>query len=128
MAFKKVLLDGQPIAAGAEKRLLPGLDVSDIDRLHFHISTGGTAIMGLQARILFGTPVGAVTLLADSTVWFEETASEREFIYTTPMDYNRTGFVISVPVVAPMLYDVILHNIGQAGLAKVYVAVLGQTM
>ena len=125
MAFKKVLLDGQPIAAGAEKRLLPGLAVEDIGRLHFHISAGTSAIAGLQVKILFGTPNGSVILLSDSTVWYEETVSEREFIYSTPTSYGHTGFVMSVPVVAPQLYDVILRNVGTAALAKVYVTVLG---
>jgi hypothetical protein len=129
MALTKVLLDGQPIAAGAEKRLLPGLQVQDIGRLHFHISAGGNAINGLQVRILFGTPVSGsgVILLADSTVWFEETSSEREFSFTTPTNYGHTGFVMSVPVVAPLLYDVILRNVGSSPLAKVFVTVLGQT-
>jgi len=40
MALQQVLLDGQPIAAGQERRLLPGLDVAAFDRLHLHLSGG----------------------------------------------------------------------------------------
>ena len=108
MAFQKVLLEGKPIAAGAEKRLLPALNVGRWDRLHFHISGGTRTIAGLSVKVLFGTPIDGKVLLTDSTVWFEESVSEREFSHTTPNNYNGTGFVMSVPVVAPLLYDVIL--------------------
>ena len=128
MAFKKLLLEGELIPKGEEKRLFPHLIVENYDRLHFHISAGNRAIKGLKARILFGTPYDndCGALLADSTVWFEETVSEREFSYTTPNDYNGTGFVMSVPVIAPLLYDVILKNVGDADLESVYVAVMAQ--
>jgi hypothetical protein len=126
MAFKKVLLQAQPLAAGAEKRLLPSLDVSDWDRLHFHISGGTRGVSELSVRILFGTPVDGKILLTDSTVWFEETVSEREFSFTTPSTYNGTGFVMSVPVVAPLLYDVILKNLGAHEKPELYVTLLAQ--
>ena len=71
MAFKKTLLENETINPGEEKRLLPGLDVSKWDRLHFHISGGVRSIRGLNARILFGTPVDDKILRADSTIWFE---------------------------------------------------------
>jgi hypothetical protein len=127
--LSKVLLKDFRLAAGQEKRLLPHLDVSRWDRLHFHFSNGNRAVDGLQARILFGTPMPGSpcgALLADSTVWFEETVTEREFIHTTPTNYNRTGFVMSVPVVAPELYDVILRNVGTADLESLYVTVMAQ--
>jgi hypothetical protein len=78
--------------------------------------------------VLFGTPVAGsgITLLADSTVWFEETLSEREFIWTAPATFDRTGFVVSVPVVAPTLYDVILTNTGATAMDQVYVTLLAQ--
>ena len=126
MAYQSVLLDGEPIAAGAERRLLPGLDVSRWDRLHFHISSGVRSISGLSVTVLFGTPVDGQVLLADSTVWYEDTVSEREFSHTTPSTYNGTGFVMSVPVVAPRLYDVILRNIGSEDLETVFVTLLAQ--
>jgi hypothetical protein len=125
MALQNVLLDGQPITAGQEVRLLPGLDVSTYDRLHLHISAGGSAVDELHVRVLFGTPLPTVTLLADSTVWFEDTATEREFSHQAPTT-GRTGFVMSVPVVAPMLYDVILTNNSGADKPTVYVALLAQ--
>jgi hypothetical protein len=126
MAFKKVLLKGEPIGAREVKRLLPGLDVSKWDRLHFHISAGTRAIGGIRARVLFGTPVNGVILLADSTVWFEDASNERDFSYATPTTYGGSGFVMSVPVVAPLLYDVILTNLSEGEIPKVYVTVMAQ--
>jgi hypothetical protein len=128
MAIQQVLLNGASLAAGAEKRLLPSLNVAATDRLHFHISGGVRAVPGLNVKILFGTPVNGKILLTDSTVWFEETVSEREFVFTTPNTFNRTGFVISVPVIAPLLYDVILRNVGAAAIPELYVTVLGQDL
>lgn len=126
MAFQSVLLDGEPLVTGEEKRLLPGLNVAEYDRLHFHISAGVRSAAALHVRILFGTPVPGKVLLADSTVWFEDTVAEREFSHTTAATYNGTGFVMSVPVVAPLLYDVILTNVGQSDKPEVYVTVLAQ--
>ncbi|HZA05000.1 MAG TPA: hypothetical protein VE617_10570 [Propionibacteriaceae bacterium] len=125
MALQQVLLDGQPMASGEERRLLPGLDVSAYDRLHFHVSAGVRAVDELHVRVLFGTPASGVTLLADSTVWIEDTASEREFSHQAPTT-GTTGFVLSVPVVAPQLFDVILTNRSAADKPTVYVAVFGQ--
>jgi len=131
MAFQKVLLVGECIGPGEEKRLFPGLDVSQWDRLHFHISGGVGSVAGISVRILFGTPiqhdqVHCKALLADSTVWYEDTVWEREFSYITPGTYNGTGFVMSVPVIAPQLYDVILKNIGDRVLETVFVTVMAQ--
>lgn len=114
-AFKKVLVQNLTIPVGGDKRLLPSLDVSKWDRLHFHIGAVSRTVPGLNVRILFGTPMSGGILLADSTVWFEETVSEREFSHQTPASYGGTGFVMSVPVVAPLLYDVILTNKGNFG-------------
>jgi hypothetical protein len=129
MAFTKMLVTNATIPAGAEKRLAPGLDVSKWDRLHFHIGADAVGVAGISVKILFGTPLPGShcgALLADSTVWFEETVSEREFVYTTPTSFTRTGFVISVPVVAPLLYDVILKNTGTKELKTIYVALMAQ--
>lgn len=128
MTFQKLLLKGEPIATGEEKRLFPSLDVSKWDRLHFHISCGSMAVNGLSVTVLFGTPEPSTpckALLADSTIWYEETVSEREFSHTVPNTYNGTGFVMSVPVIAPLLYDVILKNHGNKK-PSVYVAVMAQ--
>ena len=129
MALKKMLLKNATIAAGAEKRILPNLDVSAYDRLHIHVGADAVSVAGLSVRILFGTPLAGShcgALLADSTVWFEETVSEREFIHTVPETYGRTGFVVSVPVVAPLLYDVILRNTGTKTLKTISVALMAQ--
>lgn len=127
--LQKVLLKNFRLQAGQEKRLFPQLSVSRWDRLHFHIANGNMAVAGLEVRILFGTPMDDThcgALLADSTIWFEENVTERQFKYTTPVSYNHTGFVMSVPVVAPQLYDVILKNVGTKDLESVYVTVMGQ--
>ena len=129
MAFTKVLLADATIPAGKEERLRPGIDVSAWDRLHFHIAADARSVAGLQARILFGTPMRGThcgALLADSTIWYEETVSEREFSHTAPSGYSGTGFVMSVPVVAPLLYDVILENTGTQKLETIYVTVMAQ--
>jgi hypothetical protein len=97
--LQEVSLWSRPIAAGEERRLLPGLDVSKWDRLHFHISGGTRSAAGLKVGVLFGTPVNGKLLLTDSTVWFEETVSKREFSHTTPSTYDGTGFIMDVPVV-----------------------------
>lgn len=126
MALQKMLLEGESIAAGEQKRLLPCLDVSKWDRLHLHISGGGENIAGLSVHVIFGTPAGSKLLLADTTIWFEDTVSEREFSHTTPSTYSGTGLVMSVPVVAPSLYDVVLRNLSDAEQPEVYVAVFAQ--
>ena len=126
MPLQQVLLNGEAIAAGAEKRLFPGLDVSRYDRLHFHISGGTRSVSELSVRILFGTPVDGKVLLADSTIWFEDTLAEREFSYAPPSTYNGTGFVMSVPVIAPQLFDVILRNGSDTQKPEVFVTVMAQ--
>ena len=129
MAFKKVLVQKIAIPAGGQKRLLPNLDVSKWDRLHFHIGADAVSVAGLHVRILFGTPMTGThcgALLADSTIWYEETVSEREFSHLVPMNSGHTGFVMSVPVVAPLLYDVILRNTSNADLKTISVAVMAQ--
>lgn len=126
MAFKKDLLKAEALPAGSEKRILPNLKVERHDRLHFHISNGVKGLKDLNIRILFGTPVGSKILLADSTVWFEDTVSEREFSYQLPATYGGTGIVMSVPVIAPLLYDVILRNTGSTDLSDLHVSVMGQ--
>jgi len=126
----KVLLQDATIPAGGEHRILPNLDVRKYDRLHIHIGRDAKAVAGLSVKVLFSTPLPAGlhcgAILADSTVWFEETVSEREFVWTAPLNYNRTGFIVSVPVVAPMLYDVILRNTGTQPLDTIYVTVMAQ--
>lgn len=129
MAYKKVLLENETIAAGAEKRLLPHIDVSRWDRLHFHIAADARSVAGLSVRILFGTPIKGLhcgSLLADSTIWYEDTVWEREFLHNVPTTYGGTGFIMSVPVVAPELFDVILRNNGTSELTTIYVTVMAQ--
>lgn len=129
MAFTKVLLKNETIGPKAEKRLLPNLDVGKWDRLHFHIGADARSVAGLGVRVLFGTPMSGThcgALLADSTIWYEADAVEREFSHTAPASYNGTGFVMSVPVVAPLLYDVILTNTGDKALETIYVTVMAQ--
>ncbi|MEM7275790.1 MAG: hypothetical protein AAF547_22130 [Actinomycetota bacterium] len=126
MTLQAVIIDGETIAAGAEFRPLPNLDVSAHDRLHLHVSAGTSSVADISVRVLFGTPHGSKILLADSTVWFEDSRSEREFSYTTPATYNGTGFVMSVPVVAPMLYDVIINNRRGKDDVELYVTLLAQ--
>lgn len=125
----KVLLSNATIPAGGEQRILPNLDVKKYDRLHIHIGRDAKGVAGLSVRVLFSTPLPGLhcgAILADSTVWFEETVSEREFTWTAPLNYGSTGFVVSVPVVAPVLYDVILRNTGAQPLDTVNVTLMAQ--
>lgn len=126
----RVLLQNATIHAGEEHRILPNLEVKNYDRLHIHVGRDAMGVDGLSVRVLFSTPLpgglhcGAI--LADSTVWFEEDSTEHEFSWTAPLHYGRTGFIVSVPVVAPVLYDVILRNTGPNTLDKIYVTLMAQ--
>ena len=128
MPMRKVLKTGIHLNPGQELRLLPGLDVSRWDRIHLHVGSVARTIPGLRVQVLFGTFVKEVngTLLADSVVWFEDTVAHREFVHQLPSFYNGTGFVMSIPVVAPLLYDVILTNAGQVPLQDLAVTLLAQ--
>ncbi len=125
----KLLLTNITIPAHQEVRALPNLDVKKYDRLHIHVGRDAKSVAGLSVRVLFGTVLPGLhcgAILADSTVWFEETVSEREFVWTAPLTYNHTGFVVSVPVVAPVLYDVILTNTSSQPLDDIYVTLMAQ--
>ena len=127
--FTKVVLAKETIPAGAEQCLWPGLDVSKWDRLHFTIGADARAVPYLSVRILFAVPLpnthcGAI--LTSSTVWYENGKTDVAFEHTTPAGFGSTGFAMSVPVVAPLLYDVILRNVGTTDLQTVYVAVFDQ--
>lgn len=98
---------------------MPGLDVSKWDRLQLTIGTDARGVAGLDVRVLFSVPVPGTHcggILTGSTVRFEDSTTPRHFEYATPADFGGTGFTMSVPVVAPVLYDVILRNTGTAGL------------
>lgn len=126
----KVLVSNAKIAAGKELRLWPGLDVSKWDRLHLTIGADARGVANLDIRVLFSFPVAGTHcggILTSSTVWFENQApSRREFQYATPANFGETGFSMSVPVVAPVLYDVILRNTGTVDLQAVYVTLFAQ--
>jgi|BarGraIncu00222A_1022003.scaffolds.fasta_scaffold05419_3 hypothetical protein len=127
--FSKVLLANATIPANAEKRLWPGLDVSKWDRLHFTIGADARAVPSLNVRILFSTPIPGLHcggILTGSTIWYEQGASEVTFEHTTPAGFGSTGFTMSVPVIAPVLYDVILRNVGTLDLQTVHVALFAQ--
>ncbi len=127
--LERVLLKDELLGVREEKRLLPKLEVGRWDRLHFLIAADAKPIAGIQVRILFGFPMPGThcgSLLADSTVWFEDEVSEREFCFTIPELYNGTGFAMSVPVIAPQLYDVILKNTGSKEIENLYVTLMTQ--
>jgi hypothetical protein len=125
----KVLVNNVTIPSGGEHRALPNLDVKNYDRLHIHIGRNATSVGGISVRVLFATPMQGLhcnAILADSTVWFEQSSQLREFSYTCPVNFGETGFIVSVPVVAPVLYDVILRNTGPQPLDTVYVTLFAQ--
>lgn len=125
----KVLLENATIAAGAEKRLWPGLDVSKWDTLHLTIGANARGVANLNVRVLFSVPIPGMHcggILTSSTVAFDKDGALRSFEHTTPASYGSTGFTMSVPVVAPVLYDVILRNTGTTPLETIYVALFAQ--
>lgn len=127
--FTKMLLSNGTIDAGKELRLWPALDVSKWDRIHITVGGDAVAVPSLDVRVLFSVPAPGTHcggILSSSTVWFEESATLREFEFATPVGFGHTGFTMSVPVIAPVLYDVILRNTGTAQLKSVYVALFAQ--
>lgn len=128
--FTKILCSNATIPAGGEKRLWPALDISKWDRVHFTIGGDARAVPSLSVRILQSIPIAGTHcggILTGSTIWFEEDGTtEVKFERTTPAGYGYTGFTMSVPVVAPILYDVILRNAGTQDLTTIYVAVFAQ--
>jgi len=127
----KVLLANTTIAPGAEVRLWPGLDVTKWDKLHLTIGADARAVPNLHVRVLFSMPLPGTHcggLLTSSAVDFATDGTLRRFEHTTPSGFGATGFTMSVPVIAPMLYDVILRNTGPTPLEKVYVALFAQEL
>lgn len=127
--FSAVLLSNATIPAGAEKRLWPGLDVSRWDRIHVTVGADARAVPNLDVRVLFDAPLPGTHcggLLTGSTIWYESGADPVTFEYTTPAAFGSTGFTMSVPVIAPVLYDVILRNTGATDLQNVYVTLFAQ--
>lgn len=99
MSTQHVIVDGETIAAGQEFRPLPNLDVSGHSRLQLLISAGVSSV----------SEVGV-----------------REFSHETSANYGGTGFVLSVPVIAPQLYDVILSNRRAKSKVQLWVTLLAQ--
>jgi hypothetical protein len=125
----KVLLTNATIAPGAEVRLWPGLDVTKWDKLHLTVGADARGVPNLSVRVLFSMPLPGTHcggLLTSSTVDFATDGTLRRFEYTTPAGFGSTGFTMSIPVIAPMLYDVILRNTGSTPLETVYVALFAQ--
>ncbi len=122
---KKVILRNQTINAGTERRwIMSGgtpLNIAPWDRLHFHIA--GKEMSGVVATILQATKFGRSTIdLVSTNVWFEDTDSARTFEYKFSASQNSV--VLSVPVVAPLLYDVTLRNTSTRTKTAVNVALL----
>jgi hypothetical protein len=125
----KMLLENATIAAGAEKRLWPGLDVGKWDTIHLTIGADARGIPNLNVRVLFSMPRSGMHcggILTSSTIAFDRDGTLRDFEHTTPPGYGSTGFTMSVPVIAPVLFDVILRNVGSTPLETVYVGLFAQ--
>ncbi len=127
MKLEKVLLSAATIKPNEELPLPLALEVGNYQRLHFHVSSDVHPVQTLYIGITFGTQVNGKLLSAKSTVWFEDTVWEREFSHTTSETYQEKGIVLSIPVVAPVLSEIHLHNQGNKELKCIYVSVLGQT-
>jgi hypothetical protein len=93
------------------------------------IAADSRAVPGLNVRVLLSTPVPGTHcggMLTSSTIWYEGSAEPVSFEHTTPPTYGSTGFTMSVPIVAPVLYDIILRNGGTNDLTAVYVTLFAQ--
>ncbi|MCA9636596.1 MAG: hypothetical protein KC420_11270 [Myxococcales bacterium] len=124
MPLSKILLTDADLAPGEEKRILPNLAVSGYDRIHIHIGAKARGIRGLKARVLFASPIPSGALLSDSTIWYGESTTKHDFEHTETT--GDTGFIMSVPVVAPILYDVILSNTSAQKIVDIYVSILAK--
>ena len=127
--FTKVLLADATLAAGQQLRLWPGLDISAWDRLHLTIGGDARPLPALNVRVLLSVPVPGSHcggILTSTDIDLDGPRTETEFEHTTPADYGHTGFTITVPVVAPLLYDVILRNTGTTDLTSIYVTLFAQ--
>jgi hypothetical protein len=121
----KVLLQDGSVAAGQEMRLLPELNVGDHAWLHIHIGRSGKAVSNLAVRVLFGPLVPAG---AGESAGPRDTDNEREFLFRTPANYNQTGLIVSVPVIAPLLSEIVLTNNGSQTVDELYIALLAQEL
>jgi hypothetical protein len=124
MSLTKVLLTDINLDPNEEKRLLPSLAVAEYDRLHIHIGARARGVKGLKARVLFASPIPSGALLSDSTIWYGESTTKHDFEHLE--NTSDTGFIMSVPVVAPTLYDVILRNTSTHTIRNIFVSLLAK--
>lgn len=125
-SFKQILLSEANLQPSQKLPISLEMEVGQFQRLHFHISSETNSLPSLHIGITFGTEINGKLLKAKSTVWFEDTVWEREFAHTTAESYKESGVVLSIPVVAPVLLELYLHNQGDKELTQVYASVLGQ--
>lgn len=126
MALKSILLQSEEILPGKTIRLLPKMEVEKFHRLHLHVSNTKNDIRNLSVRVIFGTPVPSKVLTCDHSVWFENSADGEQLQFTATEQRGKTGIVLSVPVIAPLLYDIVLENIGDDILDDVFVTLMAQ--
>ncbi len=124
MALKSILLQSEEILPGKPIRLLPKMEVEEFHRLHLHVSNIKNDIRNLSVRVVFGTPVPSKVLTCDHSVWFERNADGEQLQFTATEERGKTGMVLSVPVIAPLLYDIVLENLGDDILDQVFVTLM----
>ena len=127
MALKSILLQSEEILPGKILRLLPKMEVEKFQRLHLRVSNTKNDIRNLLVRVVFGTPVPNKVLTCDHSVWFEHSPEGESLQFIATEQKGKTGIVLSVPVIAPLLYDVVLENLGEDILDEVFVTLMAQS-
>jgi len=114
--MKKLLYVREEFTPGDVASVTPELDIDGFDRLHIIVSGRGHSVADVSAQVMFSTPVElddtTIHLVADGTVWYEVGGTALEFFYQAPPRYERASFVMSVPVIGPVLWQINLKNNG----------------
>ena len=126
MSLKKNLLERQDLFAGQYKRILAKLELESYQRIFFHIGSLQVPLPNLSIKIQFGTPVVSKILLCDHLVMLTPHTTESNFMYKTAPTFEAHSIVIGTPVVAPLLYDIHLHNIGEKHLKELFLTLMAQ--
>jgi hypothetical protein len=132
MAVKKVAISGYTktiassvtIAGGAEYRYITAggepFDVSKYNYLNIIVGRKAKAIPDLEITVLFSVSVPAGALLIREYTNLGND-SKNELSVRLPSNYNKTGYILRVPVIAPMVYDIMVKNHGSNDLDDVHI-------
>lgn len=122
--YLKTLASGVTIGAGKEYRYITSggkpFDVSRYNYLHIIVGRKAKSVANLEITVLLSVSVPAGALLIREYTNCEN-RTRNSFTVRLPSNYNKTAYVLRVPVIAPMLYDVIVKNRGTKDIDDVHV-------